>query len=32
MGERAEPWSTSILVLNDGEIKPFQVYIINLLE
>ena len=32
MEERAEPWSTLALVLNNREIKPFQVYVVDLLK
>jgi len=32
MGDRAEPWPTPTLVLNDGEKKPFQVYIVEQFE
>ena len=32
MEERAEPQPILTLVLNDGEVKPFQVYVVDLLE
>ena len=32
MGERMEPWLTPTLVLNDREVKLFQVYVVDLLE
>jgi len=32
MGERAEPWPTLTLVLNAGDEKLFQVYVVDQLE
>jgi len=32
IGDRAEPWPTPTLVLNNREEKPFQVYVIDQFE
>jgi len=32
MKERAEPWSTPILVVNSGNTNPFHAYVVDLLE
>ena len=32
MGDKAKPWSTPMLVLNNREEKPFHVYVVEQLE